>query len=106
MVVLEGAAQVGPELVEPGRLAYLGLGRPELVLTAAVPTRAMVIGGVPFPEPLLMWWNFVGRTRDEITEAYLQWQAGDDRFGSVASPLDRIAANPPAWLGSPPHSAP
>ncbi len=36
-------------------------------------TRALLLGGTPFPEPVLMWWNFVGRTRDEISIAYRDW---------------------------------
>jgi quercetin 2,3-dioxygenase len=101
IVVLEGAVRVGTQMIEPGNLAYLGLGRDELSLETAGPARAMLIGGVPFPEPLLMWWNFVGRTQEEITQAYQQWQAGDDRFGTVASPLARIPARPPVWLNGP-----
>jgi hypothetical protein len=101
LVVLEGAVRIGPQGVEPGNLAYLGVGRSELALTVASPTRAILIGGLPFPEPLLMWWNFVGRTREEIAKAYQQWQAEDDRFGVVASPLARIPASPPAWLSTP-----
>jgi redox-sensitive bicupin YhaK (pirin superfamily) len=101
LVVLEGAVRIGPVGVEPGNLADLGVGRHELAVTVASPTRAILIGGLPFPEPLLMWWNFVGRTREEITTAYRQWQAGDDRFGVVDSPLPRIPASPPAWLTTP-----
>jgi redox-sensitive bicupin YhaK (pirin superfamily) len=101
IVVLEGAVQVGTQVIDPGNLAYFGLGRDELTLATASPTRAILIGGVPFPEPLLMWWNFVGRTQEEITIAYQQWQAGDDRFGTVASPLARIPASSPVWLNRP-----
>jgi quercetin 2,3-dioxygenase len=101
LVVLDGALEVDHVVVEPGHLAYLGLGRHDLAVTAARPTRAIVIGGLPFPEPLLMWWNFVARTREEITAAYQQWQDADDRFGVVASGLARIPARPPAWLTSP-----
>jgi redox-sensitive bicupin YhaK (pirin superfamily) len=101
LVVLDGALEVDHVVVDPGHLAYLGLGRHELAVTAAGPTRAVVIGGLPFPEPLLMWWNFVARTRDEVTAAYQQWQSADDRFGVVASALARIPASPPAWLSSP-----
>jgi quercetin 2,3-dioxygenase len=102
IVVLEGAIQIDAQLIQPGHLAYLGLGRHELELTVTSPTRALLLGGTPFPEPLLMWWNFVGRTREEITAAYQQWQAGDDRFGRVASGLARIPANPPFWLSPTP----
>jgi redox-sensitive bicupin YhaK (pirin superfamily) len=102
LVVLDGVIEVDRLVVEPGHLAYLGPGRHDLALTAVGPTRAIVIGGLPFPEPLLMWWNFVARTRDEVTAAYEQWQGGGDRFGVVASALARIPASPPAWLTSPP----
>jgi quercetin 2,3-dioxygenase len=100
LVVLDGAIEVDQLVVEPGHLAYLGPGRDELAIAALRPTRAIVVGGRPFPEPLLMWWNFVARTRDEVTAAYQQWQNGDDRFGVVASPLARIPARPPVWLTS------
>jgi hypothetical protein len=30
----------------------------------------MLIGGEPFDEPIVMWWNFVARTRDEVEAAY------------------------------------
>ena len=61
------------------------------------PARALLLGGVPFPEPVLMWWNFVGRTRDEISEARRQWSDADDRFGSVPSALARIEVGRPPW---------
>jgi redox-sensitive bicupin YhaK (pirin superfamily) len=100
LVVLEGAVMTDGERIEPGNLAYLGCGRDELALTVDAATRVLLIGGVPFEEPVLMWWNFVARTRDEVTLAYEQWQAGDDRFGNVRSGLPRIPANPPIWLTS------
>jgi quercetin 2,3-dioxygenase len=97
LVVFNGAVAVGGQRVEPGRLAYLGTGRDELTVAASDPARALLVGGIPFDEPLLMWWNFVARTRDEITDAFRAWQAGDDRFGPVASPLPRITVGPPPW---------
>ena len=58
----------------------------------------LLLGGVPFGQPILMWWNFVARSREEITAAYEQWRAEDGRFGEVHSALDRIPAPPPPWL--------
>jgi quercetin 2,3-dioxygenase len=83
--------------VEPGVLAYLGLGRDEAALRTEAPARALLLGGVPFPEPILMWWNFVGRTREEISEARRQWSADDGRFGHVRSSLERIGVGAPPW---------
>jgi redox-sensitive bicupin YhaK (pirin superfamily) len=94
LIVLAGALSVGTTVVEPGNLAYLGAGRDDLVLSAQVGTRALLLGGVPFPEPILMWWNFVARTRDEMRAAYEQWQSGDERL-RVNSTLPRIDAPPP-----------
>jgi quercetin 2,3-dioxygenase len=100
LVLVRGAVGVDDRPVRPGALAYVGEGRDELVLDVAEPTRAVLLGGAPFEEPLLMWWNFVGRSRDELSAAYASWQDQDDRFGRVASALPRIPAPPPYWRAS------
>jgi redox-sensitive bicupin YhaK (pirin superfamily) len=101
LVVLTGEVAVDGRPVSSDRFAYLGLGRDELVLDVVEPARVLLLGGVPFGEQILMWWNFVARTRDEITGAYEQWRAEDGRFGEVHSALDRIPAPPPPWLLGP-----
>jgi len=100
IVVLRGSVALGRRQVEPGRLAYLGRGRDELGLDAGPNTRAVLLGGVPFAEQIVMWWNFVARSRDDLSAAYAAWQAQDDRFGRVHSPLPRIPAPPPYWTTS------
>src|SRR3546814_9038780 len=74
MVVLEGSVGVDSQSVTPGHLAYLGEHRDALTLTTDAPARLMLLGGVPFESPILMWWNFVGRTREEIDAATDSWQ--------------------------------
>lgn len=83
VVVLSGTASVGDVSVPPGSLLYLGRGRSELVLAGERDTRAFVLGGEPFDEPLVMWWNFVGRSHEDIVRDRADWMAGR-RFGSVA----------------------
>ena len=100
LVVLEGRVVVDDVAVEPGVLAYLGLGRDQCRLRVAAPARALLLGGVPFPEPILMWWNFVGRSREEISEARRQWSGDDGRFGRVRSSLQRIEVGAPPWESS------
>jgi quercetin 2,3-dioxygenase len=96
LVVLDGTLAVGDTAVRPGALAYLGRGRESLDLAASGPTRALLLGGEPFAERIVMAWNFVGRSRDETDRAAADWNAGDeDRFGPVASALARIPAPPP-----------
>jgi quercetin 2,3-dioxygenase len=97
LVVLDGHVTVDGTVVEPGVLAYLGLGREECRFEAAAPARALLLGGVPFPERLLMWWNFVGRTREEVSEARQQWADDNGRFGRVRSSLSRIEVGKPPW---------
>ena len=70
-------------------LAYLPVGS-ALTIEARTDARLLVIGGVPLGERIVMWWNFIGRSHEEIVEFRQQWQAeviahGDDdgRFGLV-----------------------
>jgi redox-sensitive bicupin YhaK (pirin superfamily) len=97
LVVLEGKVEVAGLQATPGMLAYLGSGRDECALAVHEPATALLLGGVPFPEPIVMWWNFVGRTRDELGEARRQWTEDDGRFGVVASGLPRIGVSRPPW---------
>jgi redox-sensitive bicupin YhaK (pirin superfamily) len=90
LIVLEGRITVDATDVPTGHLAYLGVGRDELDLVVEDHARALLIGGEPFGEDLVMWWNYVARSRDEVAEAHRQWRARDPRFGEVASPLPRI----------------
>lgn len=92
VVVLEGRLTVCGTVVEPGSLAYLGTERDELPISCDEPTRALLLGGEPLGENVMMWWNFVGRSRDEFDAAREQWNAGSDRFGEVTSARARIPA--------------
>jgi quercetin 2,3-dioxygenase len=84
--------------IEPGNLAYLGCGRDDLALTVDAAARVLLLGGPPFDEPVLMWWNFVARTRAEMDLAYRDWQSESERFGPVASDLPRMGAPRPSWM--------
>ncbi|MFC7531046.1 pirin family protein [Actinoplanes sp. GCM10030250] len=71
--------------LEPGSLLYLGDGRTTLTIDTGGPARLFLVGGEPFDEPLVMWWNFVGRTHEDIVAAREDWMAslGGARFGTV-----------------------
>lgn len=68
--------------VPRGNLLVVEPGRVELTLQTPGEGRALLIGGEPFEEELVMWWNFVGRTHEEIVQARADWQAGRG-FGTV-----------------------
>ena len=57
----------------------------------------MLLGGVPWPEPVAMWWNFVGRDRLALARAGREWNAHDGRFGDLTSRLGRIDAPLAPW---------
>src|SRR6204780_3281189 len=92
LIVVDGT------VVQPGALAYLDTGRDECRFESHGPSRAMLIGGVPLDERLFMWWNFVARTQDEISDAWRAWATGDESLGGGASPFARIEVSPPPWL--------
>jgi len=42
----------------------------------------MLLGGEPFNEPMVMWWNFIGRNHEEVEQKRGDWEAGSQRFTS------------------------
>jgi quercetin 2,3-dioxygenase len=80
-----GSIAVAGVALDVGDLACQAPSRSTLALrnTGDVAARALLLGGPPFGEELVMWWNFVGRSHDEIVEYRRLWEAHDDRFGAV-----------------------
>ena len=96
LVVLEGEVDLGAAAVGPGALAYLGSGRDELGLAMGDDARVILLGGTPFESEILMWWNFVARSPEEVEDARAAWQAHDeDRF----PPVDALTE----WIPAPSH---
>jgi quercetin 2,3-dioxygenase len=80
--VATGSAEVAGTTLRPGQLLYLPPGRDQVGVSAPAESRLFLLGGVPLGERLLMWWNFVARTPEEIEAAAADWREG--RFASVA----------------------
>jgi hypothetical protein len=95
LLVLSGGAALDGRHLEADTLYYLGAGRATLCLEAeGAGARLLLLGGAPFREPVLMWWNFVARTGEELRGARADWEAGR-RFGTVAADAGRRLAAPP-----------
>lgn len=92
VVDTDAAASV---VLDRDRLLYLGTERSTLTLRAGEGGRVFLLGGEPFPDEIVMWWNFVGRSHDEIVAARAAWEAGAERFGTVAEHADRRIPAPP-----------
>ena len=71
-------------------LAYLPTGQTRLILQAGEsPVRVLILGGVPLGEQIVMWWNFIGRTHEEVVSYRRAWQ---DEIGAEPSapPADGV----------------
>ncbi|WP_043227683.1 pirin family protein [Streptomyces sp. NRRL F-5193] len=82
VLTMSGEVHVDGVPLLPGSMLYLGCGRTTLPLRASSDAGLMLLGGEPFEEEIVMWWNFVGRSGDEIAQAREDWEKGT-RFGEV-----------------------
>jgi redox-sensitive bicupin YhaK (pirin superfamily) len=73
-----GVAGVAGQEGKPGDLVYVAPGRDSFTLEAHEDVRALLLGGPPFGESIVMWWNFVGRTHEEVVAFREEWQAQVD----------------------------
>jgi hypothetical protein len=78
-----GGADVEGAPLAHGAMVYLGTGRRSVRIRTDAPARLLLLGGEPFEERLVMWWNFIGRSGEEVTEYAERWNDGDERFGAV-----------------------
>lgn len=75
VLVDAGPVQVDGRGVPESALLALPAGRSRVRVTAATPARILLIGGPPYESDLVMWWNFVGGSHEEIAEARRAWQS-------------------------------
>ncbi|MFJ8086497.1 pirin family protein [Streptomyces sp. NPDC096205] len=95
VLVDRGDVRVAGTLLAPADLGYLHPGPGTLTLhnTSDAPARTVLLGGTPFEEEIVMWWNFIGRSHDDIARARADWESASDRFGAVDGyPGDRLPA--------------
>ena len=77
VLAIDAGVVVEDQRLEPSDIAYVGGARPRCGCAARTGrTRAFLLGGEPFDEELVMWWNFIGRTHEEIEEFRAAWNDG------------------------------
>lgn len=89
-MVLEGEAKVSGEALPQGELLHFAPGHEAITIECSDQSRVLLLGGEPFGENILLWWNFVARTQEEMEQAVADWNNGA-RFGTVRAGSD---ANP------------
>ncbi len=100
LLVDTGAARVDGKPLTAHELGFVEPGTESLELSADEDTRLLLIGGPPFGERIVMWWNFIGREHEEVVGYRAQWEAllaeGDHaRFDLPENdPLEALHAPP------------
>ncbi len=94
LLLVEGDAVVATHDLALNDMLYLGDSRDAVEVSSAQGALLFLIGGEPFADEIVMWWNFAGRDHEEIVEARTEWEAASDRFGVVEGHDVRIPAPP------------
>ena len=84
-------------------LFYSQAGTQSAQLSSTNGAKLVLLGGAPFKEEIVMWWNFIGRSHEEIVEMRTDWNSRATRFPDFedqihvripAPPLPNVRLNP------------
>ncbi len=95
-----GSVTVDGKPVDAHELGFLDAGAESLELTAGEETRLLILGGPPFGEKIVMWWNYIGREHEDVVAYRAEWEAllangTSDRFQlPVGDPLEALHSPP------------
>jgi redox-sensitive bicupin YhaK (pirin superfamily) len=93
--VVSGEVAVDEAAVGPDQLLYLGPGRTAVDLQTGPGARLLLLGGAPFAEEIVMWWNFIGRSHDDVVGYREAWATRDPRFPPVVDRAEKVMEAPP-----------
>ena len=85
LLVDHGDVRLAGTRLRPAELGYTAPGNDVLTLAndSDDTARTVLLGGTPFEEEIVMWWNFIGRSHEDIARAREDWENSTDRFGAV-----------------------
>jgi redox-sensitive bicupin YhaK (pirin superfamily) len=98
ILVIDGGLAIEGRNVSAGTLLYLGEERSHLEFDAIEGSRILLFGGVPLGEHVLLWWNFVARSNEDMIRAREQWEQRATRFGDVSGYGGQRLSAPPLAL--------
>jgi quercetin 2,3-dioxygenase len=90
-----GAVIAESTTVGVDQLLYLGNSRRSLHLRSPYGGQVIILGGQPFAEDIVMWWNFIGRSHAEIVEFRSAWAERDPRFPPIVNGSEKAMEAPP-----------
>jgi redox-sensitive bicupin YhaK (pirin superfamily) len=99
LLLVTGDSDVSDDLAQTALTAddvlFLGDSRETVTVSSDSGALLFLLGGEPFEQDLVMWWNFAARSHEEIAQAREDWEAGSDRFGHVIGHGDERIPAPP-----------
>jgi len=92
-----GSVAVDGVVARPGEIVFHPAGTSAITLQASPsePTRLLILGGEPLGEQIVMWWNFIGRSHEEVVGFREDWQR--QRAGRASGASGRYGVFPDAW---------
>ncbi len=94
ILLVSGDLGINKSEISFGDLHYIPSGSSDLQLDSVDGAKFVLLGGEPFNEKILMWWNFIGRTQEEIEVMRNDWNSQSERFPKFT---DRIGG----WIPAP-----
>jgi redox-sensitive bicupin YhaK (pirin superfamily) len=80
-MLASGELAVDGQPVPVSGLYFVAAGAESVEIEASRDSIILLLGGEPFGEKILMWWNFIGRTHEDIAQARLDWNSSlESRF--------------------------
>lgn len=92
-LLVSGDIAINQEELPQSSIYYLTQGHGDATLSSTNGAKILLLGGVPFPETIIMWWNFIGRSHEEIVQMRSDWNNKSERFPAFE---DRIHGRIPA----------
>ncbi|GAA3989946.1 pirin family protein [Streptomyces marokkonensis] len=85
LLVDSGHVRLIDTVLRRAELGYVPRGVDTLTMVneSDATARTVLLGGPPFGEEIVMWWNFIGRSHEDIVKAREDWEASSDRFGVI-----------------------
>ncbi|ASV11036.1 pirin family protein [Leptospira santarosai] len=87
LYVARGSLEIRGKKIQVGQMAVFNSGE-TISFSSSEGSRAILLGGVPFPEHRYLWWNFVSTSLERIERAKLEWK--EERFAIVSGETERI----------------